>query len=128
MTATVSERFQIASAFQVLNREHINDATFISMSIGWASSVSFHLDNTGNAAQALSFALAQLSDPEPKLSGGDDTVHVHVSGTYAGVRIELVTIARNADAARLKALDGWAGKMLALTVNAFCELAATDPA
>lgn len=122
---SLAQRMQIASAFVVFHRKHINDKTLTSLTIGWQEDLDIHLSNNGNAAKALAFAVPVLDKPTVELSEtSGDAVHVYLHGAYAGLKVKATSIAKGADAERLLALEGWTGHRLQLSVDAFLELAA----
>lgn len=122
---SLAQRMQIASAFVVFNRKHINDKSLTSLTIGWQDTLEIHLTGDGNAAKTLAFAIPVLDKPTAELGDrGSDVIHVYLYGVYAGLKVRLTSIARGADADRFRAIEGWTDGDLKLTVDAFLELAA----
>ena len=128
MTALV-QRMQIVTGFLAVNAEHIRDDDTYSVRVEKVD-VRIHLNDRGNAAKALVFALDALDAPVISARRRDAWIntHIDVTGEYAGIPFELTAIANDLDDERMQALDGWANGDLAVTADTLRQLAATDPA
>lgn len=104
---TLPGRLELVAEFCAINREHLNADSYCSVSLTWEYEVRIHISGDGNAPGALAWTLDQLSDATFEVHKGDDVMQLYVSGTWRGLSVKIVSLARGEEQSRLAERIDW---------------------